>query len=53
MNSELQAQTDVLVRAITQLEDTLHHDLMLLGLTLAVLIVMTSALVVVLSRRRP
>jgi hypothetical protein len=45
MNSELQAQTDVLVKAITHLETTLHQDLIVaisfLGGLLIVLCVLT------------
>ena len=39
MNAELQAQTDAVVKAITQLETTMHQDVLLIGACLGALIV--------------
>jgi predicted RND superfamily exporter protein len=50
MNPELQAQTDAMVKAISQLETTLHQDaVLLMGLVSVLMIVL---LFITLFRRR-
>lgn len=49
MNSELQAQTDAIIKAITSLETTMHQDAVLAAAIIGILLVVL--IVIVLFKR--
>lgn len=45
MNSELQAQTDAMIKAIAHLETTMHQDAILLAMVVGALLVVLTVVV--------